>query len=357
MTSTASKGMMILALSLIAALPLASCQRAEKPAAQAADAQSGETPDGEARAREAGSPLLGKPAPALILKTIDGQTIDLSRFYGKRPVYLKFWATWCIPCRQQMPKFEHIFETQGDRIEVIAVNTGFGDDEAHVRAFRKAYGLKMPIVIDDGRLAAALNLRVTPQHVVIGRDGRIAYMGNLDDNALDTALHHAQETPASPVTGTLAAPMPPALQVGDRVGSLSATGTTGAAIPLVSLRHRPRALLFFSSWCESYLATSRPEVAKACRTARETADRLSTNEAVEWLGIAGGPWSTKLRDLVDYQTETHPNIPLALDPTGALFRSFGVRQIPTVILIDADGRIRGAVPPGGDIEKAVAAFE
>ena len=120
MTSTASKGMMILALSLIAALPLASCQRAEKPAAQAADAQSGETPDGEARAREAGSPLLGKPAPALILKTIDGQTIDLSRFYGKRPAYLKFWATWCIPCRQQMPKFEHIFETQGDRIEVIA---------------------------------------------------------------------------------------------------------------------------------------------------------------------------------------------------------------------------------------------
>jgi hypothetical protein len=98
-------------------------------------------------------------------------------------------------------------------------------------------------------------------------------------------------------------------------------------------------------------------VAKACRTARETADRLSANEAVEWLGIAGGPWSTKLRDLVDYQTETHPKIPLALDPTGALFRSFGVRQIPTVILIDADGRIRGAVPPGGDIEKAVAAFE
>jgi hypothetical protein len=49
----------------------------------------------------------------------------------------------------------------------------------------------MPIAIDDGSLGAALNLRVTPQHVVIGRDGRILYVGHLDDGKLADALRRA----------------------------------------------------------------------------------------------------------------------------------------------------------------------
>src|SRR5438445_5843653 len=52
--------------------------------------------------------LVGKPAPALTLKSIDGKSIDLSDHYGKRPVYLKLWATYCIPCRVQMPGLKKI---------------------------------------------------------------------------------------------------------------------------------------------------------------------------------------------------------------------------------------------------------
>ena len=43
--------------------------------------------------------LVGKPAPALTLNSIDGKSINLKDLYGKRPVYLKLWATYCIPCR------------------------------------------------------------------------------------------------------------------------------------------------------------------------------------------------------------------------------------------------------------------
>ena len=122
------------------------------------------------------------------MKTIDGNAIDLGRLYGRQAVYLKFWATWCVPCRQQMPHFQHAFETAGPGMEVIAVNTGFNDSLDTVRTYRKRLGITMPIVIDDGSLAAAFGLRVTPQHIVIGRDGRILYVGHLADARLDAAL-------------------------------------------------------------------------------------------------------------------------------------------------------------------------
>jgi quercetin dioxygenase-like cupin family protein len=88
---------------------------------------------GQSRAQAAGRPLLALPGPDLVLKTIDGKTIDLAKLCGRKPVYLKFWATWCVPCREQMPGFEHDYETLGDRIAFIAVNAGFNDTESAVR--------------------------------------------------------------------------------------------------------------------------------------------------------------------------------------------------------------------------------
>jgi len=52
-------------------------------------------------------------APRLNLETIDGDVIDLGGLYGRKAVYIKFWATWCVPCRQQMPHFEQAYETAG----------------------------------------------------------------------------------------------------------------------------------------------------------------------------------------------------------------------------------------------------
>src|SRR5260370_36991550 len=74
----------------------------------------------------------------------------------------------------------------------MAVNSGFNDPIGDVRDYRRKMGLTMPIVVDDGRLAAALHLRVTPQHIVIGRDGRIQYVGHLADARLDAALRAAR---------------------------------------------------------------------------------------------------------------------------------------------------------------------
>jgi len=317
---------------------------AEKPVAEAsADAQDD---DGERRARAVADALVGRPGPALAVTALDGRPIDLAALRGVKPVYLKFWATWCVPCREQMPGFAKIHAELGDRIEVLAVATGFADDEAAVRAFRDEHGLTMPIVIDDGRLAAAVDLRVTPQHVVIGRDGRIVHVGHRDDRRLHDALAAAIAGDASPpeVAGGPAA-VEPRFAPGDRVGGLSLTTLDGRTHPLGAAPDgRPTALMFFAPWCESYLADSRPQTSQACRRVREEVEVLAADGGVRWFAVAGGLWATG-DDLEDYARTTTTRLPLALDAHGEILRAFSVRQIPAVALLDADGRLARVLGP------------
>lgn len=331
----------------------ADAPRAEAPAADAAQDQ-----DGEDRAVAAGSSLIGRPAPTFTLATLDGGQIDLARLVGKKPVYLKFWATWCVPCRAQMPGFAEIHAKLADRLEVIAVNTGFSDDAAAVRAYRDELGLRMPIVIDDGRLAAALNLRVTPQHVVIARDGRIAHIGHLADKRLDEALTAvlAGDAPVVATSPPATQAATPTLAPGDVVPDLALTTTTGTTVSL-GAPGKPTALMFFAPWCESYLADSRPATASACRRVREAVEPLAARGDVRWLGVSSNLWASD-KDLTDYVTSTGTKIPLALDASGQVFRVFGVREIPAVAVLDAKGSlVRVLGPHDADIAGAIAAAD
>jgi peroxiredoxin len=294
---------------------------------------------GQQRAEAAGHGLVGSPAPRMVLKTIDGQTIDLASLYGKKAVYLKFWATWCVPCREQMPHFEHTFEQAGPDLAVIAIDVGFDDTVADVRKYRQAMGLHMPIVFDDGTLDQAFQLRVTPQHVVIGRDGRILYVGHMADAKLDAALLAARTTSGVPVKSVQAPKEEPPVDVGDHLPAFTARTLDGQTFHAQDAGKKlPTALVFLSPWCESYLATSRPGVASSCRAVRKQVAALSGDDHARWLGIASGLWASK-DDLGNYQRKYHPGIPLTLDESGALFRRFRVMHVPTLLIVDADGRI------------------
>lgn len=297
---------------------------------------------GQQLAVNAGQSLIGAPAPALVLKTIDGKSIDLARLYGRQAVYLKFWATWCVPCRQQMPHFESTFEHKGPNLAVIAVNAGFNDTREDVEAYRKEVGLHMPIVIDDGRLAEAFHLRVTPQHIVIGRDGRITYIGHLVDERLETALHTAQEQPAQTTAGLHPHPeQRHVMLAGTSVPATQLTSLDGRALQLADPAHqRATVVMFISPWCESYLEKSRPQRASACRTAREQSERLASGGQMRWVAVASGLWATR-EDLTQYRESKHVTIPMALDESGALFREFAVKDVPSFIVISSTGKMRG----------------
>ncbi len=299
---------------------------------------------GQERAQSAGRAILGTPAPRAVLKTIDGDTIDLGSLYGKKAVYLKFWATWCVPCREQMPHFEHVYETAGADLAVIAVDVGFNDSVDAIRAYRKKLGITMPIVFDDGSLGAAFHLRVTPTHVVIGRDGRVRYVGHLADKDLDAALISARTAPVAPVgQGPHAAITnndPPPIAIGDVLPKKTLRSVDGRTFTLrqAGAPRKATILVFLSPWCESYLATTRPEVSANCRSMRTQASALAGDPRVRWLGIASGLWAN-FDDLRHYQSEHGVGMPLTLDASGELFRAFRVNDVPTVFVADANGRI------------------
>jgi thiol-disulfide isomerase/thioredoxin len=306
---------------------------------------------GQQRAQAAGRAILGAPAPRLMLKTIDGDVIDLGDLYGKKAVYLKFWATWCVPCRQQMPHFEHAYETAGPDMAVIAVNVGFNDSVEAIRAYRKTLGITMPIVFDDGSLGAAFHLRVTPTHIVIGRDGRIRYVGHLAGQELDAALMAARTVAHAPGARGAhgAADMNNAaiansdllpIGVGDLLPKQSLRTLDGQRFEFQrsTAQQKLTVLVFLSPWCESYLATTRPQVSATCRSAREQWSALSGDPRMRWLGIASGLWANS-EDLRQYRAEYKVTIPLTLDASGEVFRAFRVNEVPTVLIADAGGRI------------------
>ena len=128
-------------------------------------------------------------APAARLSLLSGKTLDLSKFRANKPVYLKFWATWCQPCRKEMPHLEHTFEKYGAAMQMVAINLGFNDTPQKVKAFRKQYGLSLPIAIDSsGDLVQSFHVIGTPFHVLINKQGDIVYTSFKADKKLDAMI-------------------------------------------------------------------------------------------------------------------------------------------------------------------------
>lgn len=317
--------------------------------------------DGEQRAKKAGENLIGQPGPKAVLTTLEGDALDLTKLYGHKPIYLKFWATWCVPCRQQMPSFQAFQKAHGDEIQVVAVNTGFADTAKAAAGYRKKLGLTMPVAVDDGTLAKVFNLRVTPQHVLIDRSGRIAYVGHSDDQELKDALQKLLtddgEHPA-PVQDTKRVSVADdTLKLGDTITGLTVRTLEGKTLDVARTNvDKPLGLVFFATWCESYLEESKPETSVACTRVREDVNKLSQRDDIEWLAVASGLW-TEQGDVDSYLETTEVKVPVALDTDGALFREFGIQQIPSVVLINGQGKWSQLIgPQDTNLDSAVTAI-
>jgi thiol-disulfide isomerase/thioredoxin len=299
--------------------------------------------------------LVGRPGPSITLRALDGGTINIVKNYGRKPVYLKLWATYCIPCRAQMPGLEKIYETYGDRMQIVAVDAGVGDDAAKVRAFVTGTKLRVPVAIDDGSLGAWLKMEATPVHVLIGSDGRIAYTGHQDGPQLDAAIQRVLA--GAPTNAPIEAAKVESfatLKRGDLVPALDLRGSDDMPVRLTrGATPRPRAILFTSTWCENYLRDTEPATVEACRHTRELVDELSTKGTIDWLGVVAHLWTTP-KALAAYETRMKPRVPMAVDSDGQAFRLFGIRRMPAVALIGADGRlVRMVGPDDTDLTAAV----
>jgi peroxiredoxin len=97
-------------------------------------------------------PAAGHRAPDFTLRDVNGTPVQLSRVVGAKAVLLNFWATWCPPCREEMPTMEQAYrDYRAKGLEVLAVSVDAGDEKSvapRVRRFMAELGLTFPALLD-----------------------------------------------------------------------------------------------------------------------------------------------------------------------------------------------------------------
>jgi peroxiredoxin len=136
---------------------------------------------GRAAAQQPLKPWAGVVTPPVELADLEGKTHRLADYRGK-VVLLNFWATWCAPCREEMPSIERLrAQLAGRPFAVLAVNVGESAEKA--RGFAASMPLGFPLLLDrDTRVSRAWGARMLPATYLIGPDGvaRFSYFGELD---------------------------------------------------------------------------------------------------------------------------------------------------------------------------------
>lgn len=131
---------------------------------------------------------VGKPAPDFDLPDLDDNQIRLSDFRGK-VVFLNFWATWCKPCREEMPSMEVLYKNfEGDGLVVLAVSIDRVTTKQDIPPFVKSLNLTFPVLIDSwGQTDKRYKLMGVPETYIIDRHGvlREKVIGPRDWTRLD----------------------------------------------------------------------------------------------------------------------------------------------------------------------------
>ncbi|MFC3039408.1 redoxin domain-containing protein [Virgibacillus xinjiangensis] len=117
---------------------------------------------------------IGNQAPDFTLQRLNGEEIELSELRGQR-VMLNFWATWCPPCRAEMPDMEEFY--QNENVVVLAVNlTETESSRQGVEDFVEEYGLSFPVLLDEDTVVAnAYAIQPVPTTYMIDSNGVIQY--------------------------------------------------------------------------------------------------------------------------------------------------------------------------------------
>ncbi|MBI4596320.1 MAG: TlpA family protein disulfide reductase [Candidatus Tectomicrobia bacterium] len=118
-------------------------------------------------------PQMGSYAPNFTLKDLNGKTVSLTDYRGK-VVFLNLWATWCPPCREEMPSMQKLYDQlQGQEFEILAVSID-SDGARSVGPFMNKYGLTFPALLDtDNRVARLYRVTGVPESFIIDKKGVI----------------------------------------------------------------------------------------------------------------------------------------------------------------------------------------
>jgi thiol-disulfide isomerase/thioredoxin len=151
----------------------------EQPSSSLQDNQSLDEPNEAADSFKDSNPEKTK-APDFVLEDLEGNKVSLSDYIGQN-VFLNFWASWCGPCKAEMPDMELIQQSYGDQVVILAVNVG--ENAATASGFKEDYGLTFEILLDqDNNVARLYSVTGIPTSYFIDKEGNIiaGYVGTMD---------------------------------------------------------------------------------------------------------------------------------------------------------------------------------
>lgn len=134
-------------------------------------------------------PVVGAPAPEFTAVDLDGISVQLSDFRG-RPVWINFWATWCPPCRAELPEINAVYQdVQNQGVVLLAVSVS--EDRATVLKYLTKIGYAIPAVLDEnGAVATRYAVSGFPTHIFVDKAGivRDIRVGGLSQRAIRERL-------------------------------------------------------------------------------------------------------------------------------------------------------------------------
>ncbi len=127
------------------------------------------------------------------MEDAEGNVLRLSDFIGEKPVIVNFWASWCPPCKAELPDFDEACQTYGDEIQFLMVNLtdGAKETKATAQALIDSEGFTFPVFFDTmGQAASGYELYSIPVTLAISAEGKVLsrQTGALTHDALDSLI-------------------------------------------------------------------------------------------------------------------------------------------------------------------------
>lgn len=135
---------------------------------------------------------VGSAAPTAVVQTLEGKDVDLSKYIGKGPVVLEFWATWCPNCKELEPQLLSLVKQYAGKVTFVGVAVSVNESSQRVQNYAQKHGFTHVVVYDThGNASGAYDVPATSYVVVIDKAGKIVYTGQGGDQDLAAAVKKA----------------------------------------------------------------------------------------------------------------------------------------------------------------------
>ena len=139
---------------------------------------------------------VGETPPAVTLENLNGDSVGLSQWIGKKPVIIEFWATWCPICAALLPRMEAAEKKYGNQVEFLVVAVAVNQSKNTVRRHVEEHPMPFTFLWDgNGSAVRAFQAPSTSYIAVLDSKGKVVYTGVGEDQDIEAALQKAAGTP------------------------------------------------------------------------------------------------------------------------------------------------------------------